>query len=119
MWSRFRHAFSGFGVLLRRRELLLHFAFAVLVLVFGLLICLDRVEWMLVVLAIGFVLTAEAANTALEELGSAVSPQLHPGVRRAKDVSAAAVLIAAGSAAVLGLIVFVPPLIAGTAGGCL
>lgn len=119
MFRRFRHALHGLAVALRRRELLHHVVIAALVIVLGFLLCLDSVHWALLVLAIGLVLTAETVNTALEELSDAVSPHRHPGVRRAKDVSAAAVLIAAGSAALLGFIVFLPPLIQGNASGCL
>lgn len=120
MVRRFRHALFGLGIALRRGELLSHVVCAALVVTLGFLLCLDRVEWALIVLAIGFVLSAETANTALEELGTAVSPRRHHGIRRAKDVSAAAVLIAASSAVVLGIIVFVPRLTAGTmVGSCL
>ena len=119
MLVRFRHALFGLGVALRHRGLLYHVVFAVFVVALGFLICLDRMSWALVALAIGFVFSTETVNTALEQLGDAVSPHQRPGIRRAKDVSAAAVLIAAGSSVVLGLIVFLPPLITGTAGRCI
>jgi diacylglycerol kinase (ATP) len=52
--------------------------------------------------------TAEALNTAFEFLCDVASPEFHPLVKQAKDVAAAAVLIAAMGATIIGLLVFVP-----------
>ncbi|MGB8168211.1 MAG: diacylglycerol kinase family protein, partial [Chthoniobacteraceae bacterium] len=73
---------------------------------------LERWEWAAVVGAIGLVWTAEGLNTAVEALTDLVSPGEHPLAGRAKDVAAGAVLCAATSAAVIGLVVFVPRLAA-------
>jgi diacylglycerol kinase (ATP) len=51
---------------------------------------------------------AEAFNTAFEHLCDVVSPQFHPAVEKAKDVGAAAVLICATAAAVLGALTLWP-----------
>ena len=61
-----------------------------------------------IIVAITLVWCAEAFNTALEQLADALHPENHPGIGRAKDVAAAAVLIAAVGAAVIGMLVFVP-----------
>jgi hypothetical protein len=61
-------------------------------------------------MSIAFVLSAEAMNTALEYLTDLVSPDPHPLAGKAKDVAAAAVLIAAFSAIIVGLILFLPKL---------
>ncbi|QDU72383.1 diacylglycerol kinase [Mucisphaera calidilacus] len=74
----------------------------------GLLLGLSWGEWAAVVLAIGLVWTAEALNTAVEILGDAVSAEEHPLVGQAKDLGAAAVLIASLTAVVVGLVVFLP-----------
>lgn len=67
-------------------------------------------DWCWLVLAVGLVWVAEASNSALEELADALHPGAHPGVGRAKDVAAAAVLLAAVAAAAIGLLVLGPPL---------
>ena len=67
-------------------------------------------DWCWLVLAVGLVWVAEASNTALEELADALHPGAHPGVGRAKDAAAAAVLLAALAAASIGLLVLGPPL---------
>ncbi|MBD5779515.1 diacylglycerol kinase family protein [Pelagicoccus sp. NFK12] len=52
-------------------------------------------EWIAVTLCAGFVLSAEALNTAIEELANEVSPERKESIRRVKDIAAGAVLIAA------------------------
>lgn len=69
---------------------------------------LSRAEWLWIIVAITLVWCAEAFNTALEQLADALHPENHPGIGRAKDVAAAAVLTAAVGAAVIGMLVFVP-----------
>lgn len=60
----------------------------------GALLRLSPLAWAVLALAIGLVLTAELLNTALEGLVDLVSPQDHPLAKEAKDVAAAAVLVA-------------------------
>jgi diacylglycerol kinase len=62
----------------------------------------------LLVFAGGFVLVAEAFNTAIEIDIDLTSPEYHPYAKDTKDVAAGAVLIAACTAALIGLIIFVP-----------
>lgn len=56
----------------------------------------------LVAMSAPTVLALEAANAALEELADTTHPQHAPGIDRAKDMAAAAVLIASVGAAVVG-----------------
>lgn len=65
-------------------------------------------EWIMIVFAIGFVFAAEAFNTAIEIWVDKLQPDFDPKAGRAKDLAAAAVLIAAISAATVGLIIFIP-----------
>ncbi|TVS15910.1 MAG: diacylglycerol kinase family protein [Planctomycetaceae bacterium] len=82
-----------------------HFAAATIVLVAGVMLGLNRLEWSLLVLAIGGVLAAEMFNTALEHLAKAVDRTHNPHVGNALDIGSAAVLIAALTSVVLGAIV--------------
>ncbi len=118
MRLRFHHALSGLFIILGRREFVLHSIAGILAIAFGILFCLDFFRWVVVVIAIGIVFAAEGFNTALEELGTTISPRQHARIRRAKDMSAAAVLITAVTAAVLGFLVFVPAFLGGH-GSCL
>ena len=86
----------------------IHLLAALGVCIAGAVVGLSRTEWLWITLAIVLVWSAEAFNTALEGLADALHPEQHPEIGRAKDVAAAAVLIAAMGAAVIGMLVFVP-----------
>ena len=58
------------------------------------------------VFAVGLVLMAEIFNTAIESLARAPGSRRHPRFRDALDMASAAVLLAAITAAVIGVIVF-------------
>lgn len=73
---------------------------------------LSIVEWCLIVLCIVLVLAMEAMNSAVEYLADKISPEHDPLIGKAKDIAAAAVLLSALGAAVVGLLIFVPKLYA-------
>lgn len=107
------HALRGVGHIVRTQpNARLHLLAAVLACAAGVYFGLGRSEWLWIGVAITLVWSAEASNTALELLADVLHPARHAGIGRAKDVAAAAVLIAALGAAVIGLLVFVPHLAA-------
>lgn len=109
----FRYAFSGIKAAIRtQHNIWIHLTAAVLVLVFGFLFRLSTFEWIAISMAIGMVLSAEIFNSAIELLTDMVSPEINPKAGRVKDMAAGAVLIAAITAAVIGLIIFAPKIIA-------
>ena len=109
----FTFALRGMGCLVRTQpNARLHLLAAFLVCAAGIYLDLSRAEWLWITVAIALVWSAEAFNTALELLADALHPEQHPEVGRAKDMAAAAVLIAALGAAVIGMLVFVPHLAA-------
>jgi len=105
----FAYALHGVAVLVRTQpNARIHLLATILVCVAGGYVGLSRVEWLWIVVAIVLVWSAEAFNTALEQLADSLHPEWHPGIGRAKDVAAAAVLIAALGAAVIGVLVYMP-----------
>ncbi len=109
----FRYAGRGVWTLLRtQHNAWIHALATLAVATLAGLLGVSRQEWALLVLAAVAVWSAEGLNTALEALCDVASPGLHPLVERAKDVAAGAVLLAAGGAAVVGLLVLGPPLLA-------
>jgi diacylglycerol kinase len=103
------HAFRGLAELVvTQHNARIHLAITLAVIGLGLVVGVSHLEWALLALAVGLVWAAEAANTALEWLCDLVSPEHHPLVRKAKDVAAGGVLLAAIAAAAAGLLVFVP-----------
>ena len=107
----FAHALQGLAHLVRTQpNARLHLLAAILVCGAGIYFGLSRGEWLWISVAIVLVWSAEAFNTALECLADALHPERDPGIGRAKDVAAAAVLIAALGAVVIGVLVFLPHL---------
>ncbi|NLZ20311.1 MAG: diacylglycerol kinase family protein [Bacteroidales bacterium] len=109
----FHYAFSGFADLLREESnARIHCIISVLVIAAGFIFRISAAEWIGVAFAIGLVLSAEAFNTALERLADVIQPDQDERIRDVKDLAAAAVLLCALAAAAVGLIVFVPKIIA-------
>ena len=109
----FVYAFRGIVLLLRsEHNAWIHSAAAVAAVALGLWLGLSAAEWTAVALCIGAVLAAEAFNSAVEALADRVSPSYDEAVGRAKDLAAGGVLLVAAAAFVVGLIVFLPKLIA-------
>ena len=109
----FSHALRGMAHLVRTQpNARVHLLATLLVCAAGFYFGLERMEWLWLIVAMVLVWSAEAFNTALEQLANVVHPERHPGIGRAKDVAAAAVLIAALGAAVIGVLVFAPYLAA-------
>ena len=107
----FGYALRGLGDLVTSQpNVHLHLAATVAVVAAGVALGLSRLEWGLIVVVLAVVWLAEALNTALEHACDACHPTHHPRIARAKDVAAAAVLLAALAATVLGLLVFAPHL---------
>jgi len=105
----FMYAFNGLKLFLTtQHNAWIHIVAAIVVVVLGFVLKVDRYEWCIFVFAIALVLVTEMLNTAIEFLCDKVSKEIHPAIKKVKDVSAAAVLIAAIAAVVVGLIVFVP-----------
>jgi diacylglycerol kinase len=71
---------------------------------------ISRVEWALIIVAVAFGWAAAVLNTALEAVVDLASPDKHPLAKVGKDIGAAAVLISALNAVVIGLLVLWPPL---------
>lgn len=116
-WARarrrsFQYAFQGLRRLYRESNARIHAVATVLTVALGCALGLTLLDWVLLALAATMVWVAEAMNTALEVLSDAAVPAQHPLIGAAKDVAAGAVLLAAVGATVVGLLVFVPHLVA-------
>jgi diacylglycerol kinase (ATP) len=108
----FRDAFAGLAFVLRtQHNAWLHVMATAAVVVLGLVVGVARTDWLWLVVAIALVWVAEITNTAFEHLCDVVSPELNASVRKAKDVAAAAVLVASTASAIIGAVVFWPYLV--------
>ncbi len=73
---------------------------------------LNRFEWAIIWGAIGLMFVSEALNTALEKTIDTLHPSQHPGVGQAKDMAAAATMVASITALVIGAYILLPKIIA-------
>jgi len=100
----FRYAFAGLAAAWRsERNLRIHAVIAAAAVVAGAVLRLPAAGWAIVFLAIALVVTAELLNAAVEAVVDLVSPEDHPLAKRAKDVAAAGVLVAAVGAVAVGI----------------
>ncbi|HCB02518.1 MAG TPA: diacylglycerol kinase [Anaerolineae bacterium] len=108
----FRHAFRGlFYVMKTQRNAWIHTAVTVAVFLLGIWLRISLTEWAIIVLTIALVFMAEFINTAIEAVVDLASPNKHPLAKIGKDVGAAAVLVAAFAAVLVGLLILGPPLL--------
>jgi diacylglycerol kinase (ATP) len=107
-----KNALNGlWQVLKSQQNAHLHLIATVIVILTGLWLGLSIANWVFLLLVIGMVWIAEFLNTALEVIVNLASPDQHPLAKVGKDVGAAAVLIAAIIALIIGIIILGPPLI--------
>jgi diacylglycerol kinase len=85
---------------------------AVAVIVLGVALGIEAIKWAMIVLTIGFVFVAELFNTVVEAVIDLVTEEYRPLAKTAKDVAAGAVLIAAVTAVIVGVLLLGPPLMA-------
>lgn len=106
----FGHAFRGLRLLLKETpNAQIHLAAAIIAIALGFLFGISTGEWLAVIIVIGAVFSMEAMNTALERLSDyACNKDIHPAIKKVKDLAAAAVLIAALTALAVGIIIFLP-----------
>ena len=108
----FTHAFRGIRLFVAMTpNARIHLLAVFLVVFAGFYLKVSSFEWLALILVIGFVLEAEAFNTAIEIDINLTSPEYHPYARDTKDVAAGAVLLSAIVAVIVGLIVFLPKIL--------
>ncbi|MGC9357986.1 MAG: diacylglycerol kinase family protein [Anaerolineae bacterium] len=109
----FHYASAGLWVVVRtQRNFRIHLGVAVAAVVLGAWLGISLERWAVLVVTIGSVLVAEISNTAAEALVDLASPDYHPLAKQVKDMAAAAVMLTAGVAVVVGLLLLGPPLLA-------
>lgn len=106
--SRFRafgYAFKGLADLLLHHEpVWIHLLAIVVALSTAWYLNFPAWKWVMFVFCIGFAIATEAMNTAVEYVVDLVSPEYHVLAGKAKDVAAAAVLVSAGTAVLVYVI---------------
>ena len=105
----FGYAFEGIGTCIKKeRNMKIHCAAAVLVVIAGVILKISLLEWCICLTLFGIIMALELVNTAVEAVVDLVTEERKPLAKIAKDTAAGAVLIAAIMAAIAGIIIFLP-----------
>lgn len=89
----------------------IHISLIIVSVTAGILLDISPTEWLVVLVLSTLGLSIETINTAIEQLGDAVTQEYNKHIKAAKDVSAGAMLIYSVGAGIGGLIIFIPKII--------
>lgn len=107
----FKYAFNGLRIFFtKEHNTYIHLAITIITITMGVLLNISPVEWLIVLILIALVFSLEIVNTAIEHLCNLISPEWHKAIKNIKDLSAAAVLVAAVISVICGIIIFLPKL---------
>lgn len=107
----FKYAITGIIKTIKsERNMKIHILMMFLVIIFGILLKISVLEWIICIILFSIVIAGELFNTAIENAVDIIMPQIHDKAKIAKDASAGAVLILSIASAVIGLIIFAPKL---------
>ncbi|WP_108822432.1 diacylglycerol kinase family protein [Dysgonomonas sp. Marseille-P4361] len=105
----FKYAINGLKILFKKEHnARIHLVISLLVVISGFVFNISNIEWLAILILIGFVISLEAINSAIETLSDFVSPHKNNMIKAVKDLSAGAVLIASIIAVICGCIIFLP-----------
>lgn len=111
--SSFAYAVAGFGYMFRwQRNVRILSLITPLVMFVGFWLGITRVEWIMLILMICMVWMAEFLNAGIEAaIDLAANREQHPMAKVGKDVAAAAVLLVSICSVIVGLLIFLEPLL--------
>ncbi|NVN96189.1 MAG: diacylglycerol kinase family protein [Bacteroidetes bacterium] len=108
----FIYAFKGVKfVFLSQHNMWIHIVLAFIAVTLGFVLGINIFEWVAVIFSIGFVLSMEIFNSAIETLVDLTSPNYNEKAGKIKDMAAGAVLISAITTAIIGAIIFIPKIL--------
>ena len=108
----FKYAFNGLiDTYKTEQSVWIYIPVSLLVILMGFYFKINTIEWLVIVLVLGVILSLELINTALESVVDLVTDKYHPLAKKAKDTVSAAVLVFAVASVIIGLIIFIPKII--------
>ena len=109
----FKYAIQGIiSSFKTERNMKIHVFIMILVIIWGIIFKISVTEWMVCALLFALVISGELFNTAIETVVDMIMPEINDKAKLAKDIAAGAVLVLAITAVIVGLIIFVPKIIA-------
>ena len=108
----FKYAFSGIiSAFKTEKNMKIHMIAVICVIVFGLLLKLNLLEWIICISCFVLVIGGELFNTAIEVVVDLVSPGINEKAKKSKDIAAGGVLVFAIGSLIIGLLIFVPKIV--------
>lgn len=105
----FKYAIEGIMASFKNeRNIKIHATIMLLVIIAGIILKINKIEWIICIILFSIVISAELFNTAIETVVDMIMPTKNEQAKIAKDISAGAVLIVAIGAAIIGLMIFIP-----------
>lgn len=89
-------------------SVMVQFAIGIFMTIAGFYYDISRTEWLFQTFAIGFVMSIEGLNTAVEKIADFIHPNYHERIGFIKDIAAGAVFFAALTAVAIGIIIYAP-----------
>jgi len=109
----FKYAFEGiFTGIKEEQNMKIHISIMILVIVFGIMLKISKIEWIICIALFGLVISMELINTAIENTVDLITKENNQQAKIAKDVAAGAVLVSAIVSSVIGLMIFIPKILA-------
>lgn len=93
------------------QNMLVHIMATIIVVILGLFLKISSIEWLICFLIIGLVIATELINTSIEAVVDLTTTDKHPLAKIAKDTAAAAVMVFALVAILIGILIFLPKII--------
>lgn len=108
----FKYAISGIITSFRtERNMKIHILVMIIVIIAGIVFKLSLLDWIILVIMFGLVISAELFNTAIETTIDMITKEKNEKAKIAKDVAAGAVLVLAVASVIVGLIIFIPKIL--------
>ena len=105
----FKYAFTGIiSSIKKERNMKIHISIMTIVMLLGIILKIQKIEWIICIILFGLVISLEMINTSIEIVVDMVMPNKNENAKNAKDISAGAVLIVAITSLTIGLIIFIP-----------
>ena len=105
----FKYAFNGIKTgFLQERNVKIDVFIMTLVIISGIILKINKYEWIICIILFGLVISLEMINTAIERTVDLVTKEKSELAKNAKDISAGAVLVSAIASAIIGFMIFIP-----------
>lgn len=112
IFRKFSYALRGLFISLKEeKSLVIHSVVAIIAIIIGAILQINFISWAILMLTIGLVISSELMNTAIENIVDMVSFKFNFNAKKIKDIAAAATLVLAIIAVIIGMLLFIPRIV--------